>query len=384
MYGYDDWGYDSFDEKPRKPTRSKNESHTGSRLYFLAETGKIKAVMNLVEKIKDPEDKAKFVINHARRWTEFDEKAGGAIKEFEWFDLTPVSIAARNGHTDVLKYLLKKHADPTLGACYGDNSYSTTQEEAKRYLENATKQVEILRTQTPFPPRWYIREPRRETAEDNAKEVYLSYKRAKYNVSLVEEALTFWETARYAHPSAGSIRPFTNKPKNGLEGALDAIKIPGIGNDPENDNEIALIASTFKRYEEYLAVQREKEKKREKYLAAKHEKENKRKKKQKQQLKESKKRCNPSGSSKDPDDNTLRPQKKARVGSFEPKRLPKQEYESRILNLLKNGKPGDICTLTPQHEANGHRICDCKVLTSRKSHTPEVVMPQTPPLCRWV
>ena len=76
-----------------------------------------------------------------------------------------------------------------------------------------------------------------------------SFKRATYNLALVEDAMKFWERAPYAgeHYNSGARNKFSNKPKNGLEEVLQEVKIPVLGDDPKDANEVALIAKTIRR-----------------------------------------------------------------------------------------------------------------------------------------
>ncbi|KAL3940289.1 MAG: hypothetical protein SGBAC_005150 [Bacillariaceae sp.] len=93
VYGYGGFGCDTSHV-------AAPEDH--SHMYKLAEKGDLKGIADLVEEAQDLDERAKLV-NHARKWTEVDYRASGFTKEHEWFGLTPVSVAAKHGHTDVLK-----------------------------------------------------------------------------------------------------------------------------------------------------------------------------------------------------------------------------------------------------------------------------------------
>lgn len=62
------------------------------------------------------DDKIK-VVNHARKWIEqndgykCEENLNGTA---EWFDATPITVAAMRGHDAIVQYLLEQGADPTL------------------------------------------------------------------------------------------------------------------------------------------------------------------------------------------------------------------------------------------------------------------------------
>eukprot|EP00979_Chaetoceros_neogracilis_P003566 scaffold621_cov256-Chaetoceros_neogracile.AAC.1 len=70
-------------------------------------------------------------INGARRWTEIDYRASGFTKEYEWFDRTPLLIAIKKGHVNVVRYLLEEGADPALKACYADERTNNAKKEAE-------------------------------------------------------------------------------------------------------------------------------------------------------------------------------------------------------------------------------------------------------------
>lgn len=63
-------------------------------------------------------------VNAARKWTEVhpayksEENPSGCA---EWHDVTPVTVAAIRGHDDVVEYLLRQGADPTLKGCPKDD-----------------------------------------------------------------------------------------------------------------------------------------------------------------------------------------------------------------------------------------------------------------------
>lgn len=64
-------------------------------------------------------------------------------------------------------------------------------------------------------------------------------------------------------------------------------------------------------------------------------------------------------------DNDLCPPPKKLRSERAPK-LSSEEYKKRLTDLLKNGKPDDVCTLTDNHK--GHKIKDCKALNKAKAN----------------
>lgn len=69
------------------------------------------------------DDKIKAV-NRARKWREVspayrsEDNPAGAV---EWHDVTPLTTAAMRGHDQVVEYLLRQGADPTLKGCPRDD-----------------------------------------------------------------------------------------------------------------------------------------------------------------------------------------------------------------------------------------------------------------------
>lgn len=92
------------------------------------------------------ENKMKL-LNGARKWTEVQEKCG-YDKSWTWFGDTALIAAARNGHFNVVKFLLLEGADPTLVSCPTDDQYENAMQAAeqskRRGLSSATKTQNLL------------------------------------------------------------------------------------------------------------------------------------------------------------------------------------------------------------------------------------------------
>jgi hypothetical protein len=130
------------------------------------------------ENVVSEEEKNK-VINHARKWTEVDYKMSGFAKTWEWFDITPLAVAALKGHEEVVQYLLEQGADPTLCGC-----------------------------------------PRADTVLD----AFQAARGTSCN-ALLDAVKPFWERAKYAgvHYDAKSRKKFTNSPTD-VNGMLRALR----------------------------------------------------------------------------------------------------------------------------------------------------------------
>jgi hypothetical protein len=64
------------------------------------------------------------VINYARKWTEHNmayESEENPQAVAEWYDVTPITLAAMRGHDAIVEFLLQQGADPTLKGCSLDD-----------------------------------------------------------------------------------------------------------------------------------------------------------------------------------------------------------------------------------------------------------------------
>ena len=103
----------------------------------------------------------------------------GFTKEYEWFDITPLAVAASKGRDDIVQYLLEEGADPTLSGCPHDDVYWNAFQAA----------------------------------------------RGERCVALLDAVKPFWKKAVYAghHYNANARKKFDNKP-NDFEGMLRALR----------------------------------------------------------------------------------------------------------------------------------------------------------------
>lgn len=101
-----------------------------SEFYRICEQGNLEKAKSILAK-QTTVAKRLETINGARRWTEIDYRASGFTKEYEWFDRTPLLIAIKKGHVNVVRYLLEEGADPALKACYADDRTTNAKKEAE-------------------------------------------------------------------------------------------------------------------------------------------------------------------------------------------------------------------------------------------------------------
>ena len=138
MYGYGGFGYDTSHVKPAEKT---------SELVKAAKAGDLEQIQSNVRNAStESDEKLRSVINHARRWTEVDYKMSGFTKEWEWFGLTPLATAALHRHDNVVEFLLRQGADPTLKGCPDENVDYDAFSAAKQAMSEIEKGIETLRT----------------------------------------------------------------------------------------------------------------------------------------------------------------------------------------------------------------------------------------------
>mmetsp|Transcript_36472 Transcript_36472/g.74405 ORF Transcript_36472/g.74405 Transcript_36472/m.74405 type:complete len:851 (+) Transcript_36472:234-2786(+) len=196
--GYGGFGYDTSHIGPDEPR---------SEMCLSAFQGDLSGVMDIVERAAAISEEGRIkVINYARRWTEVDYRASGFTKEWTWWDLTPVAMAAALGHHEVVQYLLEQGADPTLRGSPTENGSVDALGSAKTNLDYETKQGSDVKC-------------------NNAQRC----------VDLISVANLFWEKASYSSPHySTTIRAvFSNRPTNNqmLQEALQ--NVPDISEYPE-------------------------------------------------------------------------------------------------------------------------------------------------------
>lgn len=108
-------------------------------LVMFSRTGNIKAV----QKFFKASGFSPVQINVARKWTEVEEKMG-YDKSWDWYDDTPLIAASREGHFDVVKYLVSHEADPTLESCHRCDVYETALKAANDTLLKRKSRIEDL------------------------------------------------------------------------------------------------------------------------------------------------------------------------------------------------------------------------------------------------
>jgi len=231
MYGYGGFGYDTSHVKP-------NEKE--STFVKAARSGDVRKMRSLLDEVHD-EGQRRALLNQARRWTEVDYKMSGFTKEYEWFDLTPLAHAAKEGHFDAVEFLLREGADPTLSGCLTDDVFYT----AAKAAEACYKEIEGQITQICTPTEHYTsRSLYREVKnpQEYADMLFEKLDNAKKCQEMIDACNSFWNCASYASNRFSNDRAksgYSNKPTD-TEGLLAALeKAKHNENDSEDQEKLA-------------------------------------------------------------------------------------------------------------------------------------------------
>jgi signal transduction histidine kinase len=237
-HGYGGFGYDTS-HVPR------DEAH--SSIYTAAMDGdlaKVQQALALSEnKLSSSTINGRLkMMNHARRWTEIDYRMSGFTKEYKWFDRTPLMIAVVHGRADVVQFLLKQGADPTLAACPREDYHVRAIQEAEMVYTNAKERVVKLKrlahskdTSTFGATEIRCLLPPQELSsssgslfhyQDCACHLLDAEPKSLYIKNVIQTALTFWESNRNtvgAHYDPERCTSQLPRNMNAMLEALDAL-----------------------------------------------------------------------------------------------------------------------------------------------------------------
>jgi hypothetical protein len=217
-----------------------------------AEEGNFAKVIALLASQRTEEGR-NYILNEARPRgieTETDVSISNNHKHKGWYDLTPLALAAVNGHTNVVEYLLRQGADPTFRGSPSQDRDFNALEAAKHGVKAAQQDINSVLS---FGKDEYHQQQQHETqpyittgADANPTVTALDYAQ-----SLVEKrdrcllCLAMLETAEKDWPLAQGYsshyrkRFYNSKPKDikALRTLLDAISLENTGTATATLNE---------------------------------------------------------------------------------------------------------------------------------------------------
>ena len=174
-----------------------------SEISIAIARGDLTSVKNIVSNAA-PELKHK-IINYARIWGEHNNAYATQDDpnrtSTNWFDITPLTLAAMRGHHDIVEFLLRQGADPTLkGISYEDIELP----------DNSAPLVEL--------PHYNM------NAFDAANKLTRKIRCCRRTEDLLRVVKPYWKRCVYSGASATRHQrlAFTNEPIN-TEWLLDAL-----------------------------------------------------------------------------------------------------------------------------------------------------------------
>ncbi|CAB9514340.1 expressed unknown protein [Seminavis robusta] len=239
-----------------------------------AEEGNFAKIISLLASQRTDEDRCRL-LNHARlRSAELVVKSVSSncsnknmrtANHKGWYDLTPLALAAMNGHANVVEYLLRQGADPTLRGSPTENKDFNALEAAKYGVKSAQEDVDSVLTSGKeelfhFHNQQQQRHERYSSSfsssstgssshDDSTRTTISTSTALAYAQSLVEKqeqcllcltllqsVVQYWPLAQ-GYSSHYRKRTYTNKPKDikALRASLDAITLEGHDQNGNNN-----------------------------------------------------------------------------------------------------------------------------------------------------
>lgn len=206
----------------------------------------------------DNETAKRRLINATRRWTEVDYKMSGFTKEYEWHDSTALACAVRCSHGDVVEYLLRRGADPTLRGCPDDNVHYDAFGAVPRYASEDTSTIRSLMTSQPGQNSLFYAKAALQRRLDKDR-----------IIKMLEIVKPFWKPAAYSHSRYTETRHasgFPNLPRDSIAMNRKLDEVPGRIQQDENSLKFQRMLKVTKEVEQQVA--RETERKTERANAA--------------------------------------------------------------------------------------------------------------------
>ena len=206
------------------------------------------------------------VMNASKRWTEVDYKASGFSKDYEWHGLTPMAAAASAAKPEVVEYLLKQGADPTLSGCNVEDCHYDALGAAKNSLKSS--EAALVLYLNPEQPRPYFSVYSKSQSDsinpsDLAITLLHKLENLKRCVQLLEVASSFWQRNPYSSSHFCKQRHLRGYPENpadldALTAALDKVsQVDLVERDSEDVSHLAAQIIVRRQREQELRLEAE-------------------------------------------------------------------------------------------------------------------------------
>ncbi len=214
-------GFSGYDRNPSRPDDPQPE------IVLAAQCGDLFMVKSIVESANDDEGRRKLV-NASRRWTEVDHKTSNALNEYEWHDETALLAAVAADCSEIVEYLLRELADPTLEACLDGDYFVSAVDIVKRRIEFRTDDTPETYLQNHNISSMRLPTSVIDTPLRMAKRVFKRAHGHLRSAYLLDAALKFWKKTEYSSSYYSKAREFSgysNQPtdKDGLWEALNQV-----------------------------------------------------------------------------------------------------------------------------------------------------------------
>lgn len=151
LYDESDYSYDDAEELARDPEGFKNSvyghydgdqsqdvprSEPTPDMVKMAETDDLEGIISMVEAAAQISHDNKLGVMNCAAKKVTTEVWREELKVFQCFGATPLIAAASKGHHDIVEYLLRNGADPTLKGCVGEHKHIHAIDAANQVLGN--------------------------------------------------------------------------------------------------------------------------------------------------------------------------------------------------------------------------------------------------------
>lgn len=235
--------------------RGKTQQQTNQVMANAAYEGNFAKIVSLVSSQTSDKDRHKVINEASYRESIFTNSdtslllkhLGRTDKPKKWYGLTPLAIAAMQGHSNVLEYLLRHGADPTLRGSPSDDEDYNALDAAKEGARRAFHAIQtvllpgkdaVAKQRASLAKTKDVTDKRKlcttginsdtflnpQDVRKHAEELVQKRERCHLCIALLESATTYWPLAQ-CYTSHYRTRSYTNRPADihSLRVSLDSI-----------------------------------------------------------------------------------------------------------------------------------------------------------------